>query len=128
VKLGTAELARGLLLLGMLGLAASAALLALDWTAFEDRSNPETLALLGSLLLLALGGWSGRCPRAAAFHALAGVLLAGAFLTFACLIARYRNPHFFPGRSRTLLELAAGCSLISSVGLYLLMRGGGADR
>jgi hypothetical protein len=128
VKLGVPELSRGLLLLGMLGLACSAALLALDWTAFEDRSNPETLALLGSLVLLALGGWIGRCPRAAAFHALAGVLLAGAFLTFACLIARYRNPHFFPRRSRTLLELAAIGSLISSLGLYWLIRLGGADR
>jgi hypothetical protein len=77
VKLGASELSRGLLVLGMLGLAGSAALLALDWAAFEDRSNPGTLALLGSLLLLASGGWIGRCPRAAAFHALAGVLLAG---------------------------------------------------
>ena len=128
MKLRASELSRGLLVLGMLGLAGSAALLALDWAAFEDRSNPGTLALLGSLLLLASGGWIGRCPRAAAFHALAGVLLAGAFLTLTCLITRYRNPHFFPRRSRTLLELAAAGSLISSLGLYWLIRAGGADR
>jgi len=128
VKPGATQLSRGLLVAGMLALAFSVALLALDWAAFEDRSNTQTTVLLGSLVLLVLGGWVGRCPRAAAFHALAGVLLAGAFLTLACLIARYRNPHFFPQRSRTLLEVAALSSLVSSVALYLLVRGGAADR
>jgi hypothetical protein len=128
VRLGAAGLSSGLLIAGMLALACSVALLGLDWAAFEDRSSTQTVALLGSLGLLALGGRIGRSPRTAAFHALAGVLLAGAFLTLACLIARYRNPHFFPRRSGTLLEVAALGSLVSSVALYLLIRGGAADR
>jgi hypothetical protein len=122
VKISTLELARGLLLLGLFALALSAAALALDWAAFEDRSNTATAALGGSLVLLALGGWLGRCPRAAVQHALAGALLAGVFLTLACLFSRYRNPHFFPGRSRTLLELAALVSVLAALALYLVNR------
>jgi len=122
VKVSTLELARGLMLLGLFGLAVSAAALALNWEAFEDRSNTETAALGGGLVFLALGGWLGRCPRAAVQHGLAGALLAGVFLTLACLFSRYRNPHFFPGRSRILLELAALGSVIAALALYLLNR------
>jgi hypothetical protein len=110
------------MLLGLFALAVSAAALALDWEAFEDRSNTATAALGGSFVLMALGGWLGRCPRAAVQHALAGALLAGVFLTLACLFSRYRNPHFFPGRSRTLLELAALVSVLAALALYLVNR------
>jgi hypothetical protein len=126
VKVSPLELARGLMLLGLLGVALSAVLMALDWAAFEDRSDPETLALTGSLVLLALGGWLARAPRAALQHALAGALLAGSFLTLACLFARYRNPHFFPRRSGILLELAALGSALAALALYLLNRFSGA--
>ena len=122
MKLTRLGLAQGLMLLGLLGLALSAVLLALDWAAFEDRSNAETLALCGSVALVALGGWLARSPRLALEHALGGVLIAGAFLTLAYLFARFRNPHFFPRRSQVLLELAAVASLLAAVGLYLLRR------
>lgn len=116
------ELAPVLLLVGLTGLVLSVVLLALDWAAFEDRSNPETLALCVSVGALVLGGWWGRDPRAAAQHVLAGLMLSGAFLTLACLVARFRTPHFFPTRSRTLLEVSVAGCLISAVLLYRLAR------
>ena len=111
------------MLLGLLGLALSAVLLALDWAAFEDRSSTQTLVLCAGLATLALGGYLARSPRAAAQHLLAGILIAGTFLTITCLVVRYRNPHFFPSRSRTLLQIAPALSLLSAIVLYLLSRG-----
>jgi hypothetical protein len=122
VKIGSLEFARGLMLLGLFGLAVSAVLLALDWAAFEDRSNTETLALCGSVALLVLGGWLERSPGAALQHALAGVFLAGVFVALACLIDRHRNPHFFPRRSLILLELAGLAGGLAALGLYLMNR------
>ncbi|HEX4389252.1 MAG TPA: hypothetical protein VH109_11560 [Steroidobacteraceae bacterium] len=117
------ELAPVLLLVGLTGLVLSVILLALDWAGFEDRSNPETLALCVSLGALVAGGWFGRDPRAAAQHVLAGLMLSGAFLALACVVARYRTPHFFPTRSRTLLEVSVAGCLVSAVLLYLIARG-----
>jgi hypothetical protein len=113
---------QGLLLLGLFGVLITIVFLALNWAAYEDRSDTELALLLVSLLVIATGGWCTRSARLALWHALVGVLLAALFLAITSLIAWYRSTHFFPPRSRLLLESALAAALVSGIAVLLLHR------
>jgi hypothetical protein len=109
------DIGQVLLVLGLLGVVITSTLLALNWAAYEDRSDTELGLLVGSLVAIAIGGGYLRSVRLALLHALSGVLLAATFLAVTSLTAWYRSAHFFPPRSRVLLE----CALAGVIGAGL---------
>jgi hypothetical protein len=113
------QFGQGLIVVGAIGVALNIIMLSLDWIAFDDRSNTESLLLLVSILGVLAGGWLLRSPRAALAGVLAGILFGSLFLFAAACFAWLKSGYFFPTRSRLLLRVSLA-ALVSSAALMAL--------
>jgi hypothetical protein len=105
---------RALVLLGTAGIVLDTVLLALDWIAFDDRSNTEVALLAAGIVAVLAGGWALRSARAALMALSTAVLLAALFLSAAAFFEWLRSGYFFAARSRWLLRGALGALLAAA--------------
>jgi peptidoglycan/LPS O-acetylase OafA/YrhL len=106
---------RGLIILGVIGMALNSIFLCLDWISFDDRSSTKSVLLAVSILGVILGGWLLQSSRIVVAAILAGVFLGSLFLFAAAFFAWLKSGYFFPARSRLLLRTSLAALVISGV-------------
>lgn len=117
-----ADFGTGLMALGVIGVAVNAILLCLDWIAFDDRSNTESVLVVLGLAAVCLGGWLLGSARLTVAGVAAAVFVAALLLFAAASFAWLKSGYFFPARSRLLLRAALAALVVSTAVLAAAWR------